>query len=391
MRKIAIAIILMILMLLQTGCWNAREINELAFVLCIGLDKADEGFRVTAQISRPDTHSKTPSGGGGSEKDKPFWLISTTGKTIFEAIRNMASMSSRRIFWSHIKVIVISEQLAKSNTLEIFDFFSRNPELRLRTLIAVTPGEAEKLLEFKPMMEKDPALYMEKIIENRSLTGKNYSIMLKDFLEDYLDPYAGPVTSRIFIDMSEPEPVLKIDGAYVFDDNKLAGSLNAEETKGLLWVKNKISDSVMVVNCPYDGLPVTLEIKKAKADIKSYLDNGTVYFTIKVTTDASLVEQGCATDFNDIQKLDGLKRAQKSAIKKNILSTIKTAQKFNVDFLGLSRKLHSQNKDEWHQVSADWQELFKNAQANVIVEADIPYMSLAKPLVPLKTSGGNEE
>lgn len=391
MRKTAMAIILMMLMLIQTGCWNAREINELAFVLSIGLDKAGDGFKVTAQIARPDIHSKTPSGGGGTEKQKPFWTVSSTGKTIFEAIRNMASISSRRIFWSHIKMIVISEQLARGNTLEIFDFLSRNPELRLRTLVAVTPGEAGKLLEFEPMMEKDPSVYMEKLTEHKNLTGKAYSIMIKDFLEDYLDPYAGPVTSRIFIDTSEPEPALKIDGAYVFDGNRLAGSLNSEDTRGLLWIKGKIDDSVMVVDCPYDGLPVTLEIKSAKTNTECYMDNGIPYFTIKISATANLTEQGCTTDFNNPQILEGLKSTLESAIRKDILSTVTMAQTMDVDFLGFSRKLHSQQKDEWHQVSVNWHELFKSAQVNVIVKADIPGMSLAKPLVPLKTPDENRQ
>jgi spore germination protein KC len=154
------------IVLLQTGCWNAREINELAFVLSIGLDKTDDGFKVTAQIAKPATFSKSPTGGGTTEREKPFWVVSGTGKTIFEAIRSMASISPRRIFWAHIKVIIISERLAKESTLEILDFFSRNPELRLRTLVAVTPGEAVKLYEATPMMEKDPALHLEKIIKN---------------------------------------------------------------------------------------------------------------------------------------------------------------------------------------------------------------------------------
>jgi spore germination protein KC len=391
MRKIAIVMVVLMLMFLQTGCWSAREINELAFVLSIGLDKAGDGFKVTAQIARTDTHSKTPSGGGGADKEKPFWVVSSTGKTIFEAIRNMASISSRRIFWSHIKVIIISEQLAKSNTFEIFDFFSRNPELRLRTLVAVTPGKAENLLMFKTLMEIDPSFYMEKIIENMSLTGKTYRIMLKDFLEDYLDPYANPVVSRIFIDESQSEPVMKIEGAYVFDGNRLAGLLNGMETRGLLWLKNEISDSVMVVNCSYDDLPVTLEIKDAKATFESYLDDNTPYFTIKVSTTASVTEQGCATDFNDPQKLDGLKRTLESTIRKDIMSTITAAQNLDVDFLGFSRKLHRQNKNEWHQISANWNELFKKSQVNIIVKSDIPYMSLAKPLEPIKTPSGNEQ
>lgn len=384
MRRIAL-MLAVIIMLLQTGCWNAREINELAFVLGIGLDKAGDGFKITAQIAKPSTHSKTPSGESTGKNGKPFWVITSTGKTIFEAIRNMASTSSRRIFWSHITIIILSEKLARSNTLEIFDFFSRNPELRLRTLIAVTPDEAGKMLEVVPMMEKDPALLLEKIINNKSLAGKSYGIMLKDFLEDYLDPNVGPVTSRIIFEKSKSEPILKISGAYVFNGNKLAGPLNEEETRGLLWMKNKMNDSIMVVNCPYDSLPVTLEIKKSKSTFKSRLNNGKPYFTIEIEATAGLTEQGCLTNFNNPVKLDRLKNAVKEAIEKDIQSSISKAKEFDVDFPGLSRVLHRQHKDIWHKISGNWNEIFKDTEVKMVVNIDIPNMSLAKPLVPIKT------
>jgi germination protein, Ger(x)C family len=389
MRKIAFLLVI-VLLFLQTGCWNAREINELAFVLSIGLDKTDNGFKVTAQIAKPETYSKTQSGGGTSKDEKPFWVVTGTGKTIFEAIRDMASISSRRIFWSHIKVIIISEEMAKSNTLEIFDFFSRNPELRLRTLVAVTQGEAEKLFDVIPVMEKEPAVYLEEIIQRRNLTGKAYDIMLKDFLEDYLDPNISAVTTRIVIDKSGSESVLKTSGAYVFKGERLISSLNEEETRGLLWIKNKMKESVMVVNCPYDGIPVTLEIKSAKSSIESYFDNNTPSFIIKVDVSAGLTEQGCTTDFNNPQELNELKKALELAIQKDIQSAVTTAMVLGTDFPGFSRILHRQHKGEWHKISANWIELFKNADVKVIVKSDIPNMSLAKPLIPLKVQSENE-
>jgi spore germination protein KC len=382
MRKIA-KFLVFLMVFLQTGCWNAREINELAFVLSIGIDKTNDGFKVTAQMAKPATYSKTPSGGGSTDKEKSFWIISSTGKTIFEAIRNMSSISSRRIFWSHIKVIILSEQLAKSNTLEIFDFFSRNAELRLRTLVAVTPGEAGKLFEYVPEMESDPSIYLEKIIENKNLSGKSYSIMLKDFLEDYLDPNVGPVTSRIVIDRSQAKPVLKTSGAYVFKDHSLVGSLNEEKTRGLLWIKNKMHDSVMVVSCPYDGMPITLEIKNSKSNFETYIDNGVPHIIIKVSTSVALTEQGCLTDFNQTQELDSLKQALESAIQKDIQSTLSSVDDLGVDFTGFSRKLHRQHKNEWHKLSSNWPKNFNESQARIIVKVAVPHMSLAKPLTEM--------
>lgn len=143
------------LLLITTGCWNAREIDELAFVLGIALDKTGNGgVKITVQMAKPSTFSKSPTGGG--KEGKPFWVASSEGKTFFEAIRNMATFTSRRIFWSHNKIIIISEKLARSDISEILDFFCRNPELRLRTCVAVIPGEAGPILEKLQVWKQTP-------------------------------------------------------------------------------------------------------------------------------------------------------------------------------------------------------------------------------------------
>jgi spore germination protein KC len=388
MRKISLILILFLLFS-QTGCWNAREINELAFVLSVALDKTDNGFKVTAQIAKPETYSKTPSGGASSAvKEKPFWLISSTGKSIFEAVRNMAAVSSRRIFWSHIKVIIMSDELAKNNLQEIFDFFSRNPELRFRTWVAVTPGEAGKILEIVPIMEKDPSLNIEKIIDKTNLTGKACGIMLKDFLEKYMDLYTNPVASRIVLTTQGDKPAVKLEGAAVFGSKKMAGWLNENETRGYLWITNEISGSVRVVNCPYDGLPVTLEMKNGKTNIKSTVTNGIPQFTITAEARAKITEKACITEFTDPKSLQALEEVLASAISSDIKSAVTAAKNLNSDFLDFSSVLHRAHKAEWNSLSPDWSQLFSKSEVKIQVKAKIPEVSLlAKSLVPIKSSG----
>lgn len=370
----------------QTGCWNAREINELAFVLSIALDKADSGFKVTAQVAKPEQYSKTPSGSASStEKEKPFWIISGTGRTIFEAVRNMASISPRRIFWSHIKIIIIGEELAKSDIREILDFFSRNPELRFRTLVAVAPGKAADILEVVPTMEKDPSFNIEKIIEKVNLTGKGYRVMLKDFLEDYLEPNLNPVASKIILTSEESKSVVKVEGASVFDDTRLVGWLDETETRGLLWIENKISGSVRVVDCPYDGLPVTLEISQGKTKVKSTIDNGTPFFTITANATGKLTEKACTTYFTDPVELHELEKALASSISDDIKATVAAAQRYDSDFLDFSGVLHREHMNEWDKISANWPQIFSKVKYSIQVEVKIPEVSLlAKPVITTK-------
>jgi len=379
-RVVSILLILVILFSIA-GCWDASEINELGFVLSVAIDKVDDQYKVTAQIAKPDTYSKTPS--GGQAQEKPFWQISANGRSVFEAIRNMAAISPRRIFWAHIKVIIIGGTLAKSNIHDVLDFFTRNPELRLRTLVAVTPGDAGKLLETVPMMEKDPGADLESVIENKSLTGKGYRIMLKNFLEDYLDPNSNPVASRIILTKNEGKPALKLSGAAVFHRNKLAGWLDEQETKGLLWIKKEIRSSIVVVKCPYDGRPVTVEVKSGDTSIQSSVENGVPSFQIKVKATCNLVEQGCTTDFSNEENLRKLEEVLASEIQKDIQSTITTAQDMKVDFLGFNEVMHRQHKQDWLQLSENWPEVFSEASFKIDVKTDIPSLSvLARPLAP---------
>lgn len=385
MRKRIISILLILFLLFSAaGCWDANEINELGFVLSVAVDKAGDSYKVTAQIAKPDTYSKTPTGGSNqAQNTEPFWVISSTGKSIFEAIRNMAAISPRRIFWAHIKVILISENVARNDIHDLLDFLTRNPELRLRTLIAVTPEEAGKLLEIMPLMEKDPATDLEMKIENRSLTGKGYRIMLKDFLEDYLDPNANPVASRIMISKSEDNPVLELNGAAVFRNSKMVGWLTGTETKGLLWVNNETQSTITVINCPYDGKPITVEIKGGETSFESSIEKGIPSYKVKVKATGVVVEQGCATDFSDQQALNELERTLASAIQNDIQSTLTAAQNLRVDFLGLQEVLHRQHKEEWLQLSENWSDVFPEVTFKIDVKTDIPSISvLAKPIAP---------
>jgi spore germination protein KC len=385
----------MLILLLQTGCWNAREIDELAFVMGIALDKTQNNeIKVTVQIAKPDTHSKTPSGGGGGpEKERPFWVASSTGKTIFEAIRNMAAFSSRRIFWSHIKVIIIGEELAKSDIIEIFDFFGRNPELRLRTWIAVAPGEAGKLMEVVPVMERDPALALERVIDHRNLTGKAYGIMLKDFLEDYLSPDVYPAASRIVLGESSGMPVLVLKGAAIFAEEKMAGWLDDQETRGLLWLKQRMRSSIMVVNCPFEGLPLSIEITGNKAKYTSQLEEGRVRFDIQVKTSGNLTEKSCLTDYNDPENLKVLETTLAEAVNADIQSTINAAQqRWGIDFLGLGQIAHQQHRKGWPEISGQWTNMFKETEISVLVDAEIPNVALfGRPLQPKKPRTNSTE
>jgi spore germination protein KC len=236
-------------------------------------------------------------------------------------------------------------------------------------------------------MEKDPSLALERVIDKRQLTGKGYGIMLKDFLDDYLSPDVYPVASRIVIGESSGRPVLALKGAAVFAEEKMAGWLEEQETRGLLWLKQRMRSSVMVVNCPFDGLPLSIEITGTSVKYVSGIEDGSPWFNIKVKASGNLTEKSCLTDYNDPQNLKALEDALAGAIEADIRSTIIAAQqRMGFDFLGLGRVVNRQHSKEWSEISGQWSNMFKETEINVLVDAEIPHVALfGRPLQPKKT------
>ena len=77
---------LIILCLFLTGCWDKKELNELAITMALGVDKIDDEYLVSAQVVVPGEVSSMKGGAGQS----PVTLFQAKGATMNDAIRNLA-------------------------------------------------------------------------------------------------------------------------------------------------------------------------------------------------------------------------------------------------------------------------------------------------------------
>ena len=118
-------ILLLLLILLLTGCYNYRELNDLAIVSAIGIDYKDNNFEVSIQIVNPKKQQDSSS---ANEPD--FIIYKSKAKTLQEAFRNVVDTSPNRIYGSHLEILIISEEIAKNHMDKLFDFFAREPEAR---------------------------------------------------------------------------------------------------------------------------------------------------------------------------------------------------------------------------------------------------------------------
>ena len=135
---------------LFTGCFNYRELNEIAIASALGLDKTSDGYIVTIQVMNTKKASET-----GTSNDQPkFITFTTTGVTLQDAIRKSILDSSRRIYPNHVQTLIIGEDLAKSGISDVLDMFFRSVEFRKQTSVLIAKDStAEDVLNIVTPLE----------------------------------------------------------------------------------------------------------------------------------------------------------------------------------------------------------------------------------------------
>ncbi|GGM43138.1 putative spore germination protein YfkR [Paraliobacillus quinghaiensis] len=171
MKNFCKIIFIFILFILLTGCYDKAELEQQSYVIAIGLDKGEkEGtFSFTFQIANPEVGS-TLSAGSDEEAEE---TISITGNDIVTATNTANSFVTKRIVLDQTKVIVVSEELARSEDfLRVIQSASRTPQIRRGVEMIVSKEKASDFLNNNdPKMEQRPHKYYQYMLNRAKQTG----------------------------------------------------------------------------------------------------------------------------------------------------------------------------------------------------------------------------
>lgn len=111
--------LIIILILLITGCTKYNDLAELTIIKSIGIDY-NENYIVYAQIIDYI-----------DENNKPIMkTIKENGKTINEGFSNLKKRINKEIYLSHIDLLVLGNTLKKENYQNIINYFINNNDFR---------------------------------------------------------------------------------------------------------------------------------------------------------------------------------------------------------------------------------------------------------------------
>lgn len=370
-------VLLCFILLFASGCWDQVQIEERGFVVGVAIDvprskqaerqaeqeapdkpEGKQRFLVTAQFVIPGglTGGGNSQGGGGqgSTTGEAYLNLTSEGDSIFEIGRELATRSSRSPFMEHLKVIIVSEKLAKSPAFaDALEFFLRSPALRRSTKVLVAKGDAKDVIEVSPKHEKLPAMYINSVAENIQKNARMLPETRIGEVHEYLLKESSFVIPRVTPDKNE----VKIAGAAVFRfDNIMAGFLGEEETEGLNFLTNNIEGGLLKI--PVRDNLVSFNIESASRKIEANTsDKEHMRFVITIECEGAIAESFEQVDYLESKNNDILQQKVAEEIERITNDTIRKVHKqMKTDVIGLGSYLKQERNDLWKQIKGDWEQ-----------------------------------
>lgn len=393
--------------LLLSGCYDMLEPNEYAYVTAIGIDTGENNnYNFTIQFAKP----AQISGGSGEEGGKGGDIvenISVESPNLFSAVGLVNDIMSKNLSLSHMKLLVFSEDIAKSGINNFLDTLVRSDDIKPSIYMAVSFGEAKNYLEeIKPIVEINPAKYYQMIFDKEDFgavprsngleiyfdiktEGKNAVIALAGTVEEKNQANIPPTLNSYEYGIKDykagemgvfKEKKSEAVGSGIFKNDKMTGTIGVIETNLYNLLTDEFVSDYMSIKTSKSDYPITINVTKT--------DNTTINYNKKEHCSEINIElegefMSLPEDYITENDISSFENEFKNAITDSIKSfLIKTQTEFDSDIIGFGNNAKRKFLTYKEFESFGWDDNYKNLSFNVNVEFQIRRTGLTKRREP---------
>lgn len=387
-RKWMSVAVLAIVCPFMTGCWDRLEIEDRATILGLAIDPVEQeppegiagkfaksdlpGYKLTAQLAIPGRIPLGPGGTSETGTKRPVWVISTTGKTINDAIGNMQQELADKVFLGHLRVIIVNKKLAESTGVnDIQDFFRRNAEIRRLAWMVISNGEAAIAMEAAPKLERVPTLYLVGTMDHSVALGKLPNVFLGNYWSTLSSKGQEPVLP--VIEMLGDK--IELGGLGAFSRDRMVGTLDPLETASFMELTNvRKAGYPVAIPMPEDPKhSVILRGTDRKSKIKLHMQNGKPAFDVYTLIEANVLERTGDKSVDRVIPQIELEFAKVLADGQE--KTITKLQGLHSDVFGFGEYVRGHNPDYWTKELGNsreaWEKVFAKTPVHVHVKVYI--------------------
>lgn len=302
MKKI---IFLLGFILLLSGCYDYKELNDMSIVSGIGVDYKDNEYYVSLEI----INSKKD----GSSTEIESTIVTGNDSNISEAFLKAKNKSDKEVYLEHVELLIIGENLAKYGLNNCFDYIIRDTKINNNYFVVVGSDPLELL-----STTKEDTSMSELIIDTISYT---YGSSNMDDLDILVSKY---ITNKKDITIPfvslDKDKILYNEIAY-FNEDKMVGKIDYKmysflvlDTKNILFSRN--DNTIDIYN-----KKISLEVKDNK-------------ILINIKVDGQIREINKDINLKDVESYGKLENLINKEIKEESIKFIDTIIEDDSDLLG---------------------------------------------------------
>lgn len=363
-KALAACIPLLLLPMLLSGCWERKELNDLAFVLGLGLDKVEDGYKVSMQVVIPSSITSQSAGGSGGS-GVPVVLYSFKVKTIYESLRKFNLVSPRSPYLGHIRVLVIGEELAREGVAETLDVIKRSREPRMDFYAMVArKTTAENVLKVLTPLDRLPANKLfNSLDKSYRISSKTVAVTLDEFIEDLLyegrnpvltgvelqgDPEAGG--DKANVERVNPDTRLHYKSVAIFRKDKLIGWMDDDVTVGYNYIIDNVTKNTGYFK-DKNGSLIVMEALETTTKRKVKIIDGEphIFLSVQALSNVEEIEGPDKIDTED--KIHELElKAQERIVERMETAVKNITENYKVDIFGFGQSVYRKSPRVWSKL-----------------------------------------
>ncbi len=267
-KRIAVFVVIILFVVLVASSFVGSEILDRAIIIGLGVDKAENGVKITAEVVSP---------GNGSEQIGTYSkTVTAVGDSVGQALNRIAELTGKEASLGRCLLIVLGQDLYENvDFSDVIEYFIRSDSFKESSAICCSQGSAEDIMNKGSALSQSVSLALTALIQDQSEKVAIVTNNLLDYTLSQRELFKTGFLNKVsFVssqntDSNNPDKdqgYFVLDETVVFKSNRYLYSMDKEETKAYALFDDKVLGDTFSSDA--SGKLLTLNVNSKKVDKK---------------------------------------------------------------------------------------------------------------------------
>ncbi|MBR1925533.1 MAG: hypothetical protein IJ837_01615 [Clostridia bacterium] len=359
--------VLFILVLIPSGIEKQSQIQKIAIVSGIGIDKSEKGITLSAQVLVPEPSTNY------SPNQTVFFAEE---ENLAKAISSLELKIGQELGLSHCFIIVVGDEMFNDDITNTLDFLMRSNIMDNNSVLIHTEKKAQEVLEVSSKLSKSDLNNLQNLAKFSHEHYDSVSTSLVNLFNDYLSncPYTvvGSIktedkksesdssskqqSSQQEQQSSENNKTLANNGdAIVLKKGKKIATLKKDDIENFSWLDTNSQKGHLIIENYSDknaqNLKISLKIMHESANFCPELKNNTPILKTNISFEYIIEsienENGEKQSVQENFYNEEFKKVVENTIKTKIQKTLDLSKENNFDIIKAYNKFNNKFNKKW--------------------------------------------